>query len=64
MARTYMTRYAWVEEDGSLHFDIPAMLRELGVADTPTNRNECTRIAQEFLTRALPHARQEVVEDK
>jgi hypothetical protein len=60
MTRTYYTSYAWVEDDGSLHLDIVAMLRELGVPNTPANRDECTRIAQAYFARELPTARQEV----
>jgi hypothetical protein len=52
-----LTDYAWTEEDGSLHFDIPKMLKHLGVADTIENRERASRQALEFLLKECPDAK-------
>lgn len=50
----WITPCAWIDhDDGSLHIDVPKMLRELGVPDTAANRDECTQMATEQLQRML-----------
>jgi hypothetical protein len=52
---------AYVEDDGSLHFDIPEQLRILGAADTPENRAEATRLIQQVVKQLMPETEIEVV---
>lgn len=46
--------FSWVDGDGSLHLDIPAMLRKMNVDDTEANRAEATQAALEYFNRMLP----------
>lgn len=44
---------ALIDDEGRLHLSIPDMLDELGVADTPENRQRCEEMAVEFLKEML-----------
>ena len=45
----WLTEFAWADGEGGLHFEIPLMLRRLGQADTPENREALTQMLQEML---------------
>jgi hypothetical protein len=52
-----ITPCAWIDErDQSLHIDVPKMLRELGVPDTPETREAATKMAAEQLQKMCKHA--------
>src|ERR1044071_7023853 len=38
-AMNRLSKFAWHDVDGAMHLDVPAMLKELGMADTPENRD-------------------------
>ena len=53
MSVTWLTRIAWTDADGGLHIDVPRLLDELGVPDTPETREEATRLAAKILGEML-----------
>jgi hypothetical protein len=57
MKRTYLASFAWYEEDGSLHFDLSALLKDMGQPDTAANRAQCERWIREFFGREMPATR-------
>jgi hypothetical protein len=60
--KKWLTTFAWFEPDGSLHIDIPKMLKHMGVADTVENRERASREALEYLLKECPDA--QIVLDK
>jgi hypothetical protein len=51
--KTWLTRCAWSDDEGGLHIDIPRMLDELGVPDTPEYRAKASEIAKQLLEKML-----------
>jgi len=48
-----LNSWAWVDGD-ELHFNIPALLTVMGCADTPENRENATRAAEQVLRDLFP----------
>lgn len=48
-----LSQSAWIGDDGQLHLSVPEMLAELGVADTPENRQRCEEVALDCLKEIL-----------
>jgi hypothetical protein len=62
-ARPGMVAAAYVDDDdGSLHFDIPEILRRLGIPVTPESVDLAAELIAETLRDALPDALVEVDE--
>jgi hypothetical protein len=58
MRSNWLTNCSWVDEkDKSLHIDIPRMLKELGLPDTPENRDAATQLAAKILKNLTPKAK-------
>jgi hypothetical protein len=51
--REWLTNCAWQDADGALHIDVPRMLKELDVPDTPETREAMTEMAAKILTDML-----------
>jgi len=51
MKAEWLNDFSWTDAEGGLHFDIPVMLRRLGVADTPENRDRLAAMVAESLTK-------------
>ena len=51
--KTWLTRCAWTDEQGGLHIDVPQMLDELGVPDTPEYREAAVKMTTELLQKML-----------
>jgi hypothetical protein len=51
--KNWLTNCAWEDGSGGLHIDIPRMLDELGVPDTPEYRAKATEIARQLLEQML-----------
>jgi hypothetical protein len=44
----------WIDADGALHFDVPAIHQHLGLPDTPETREETTEMLAAMLKKMLP----------
>jgi hypothetical protein len=51
-----LNEFAWIDDGGALHLNIPEMLKKMNVADTDANREEATRTAMLYLQRELPQS--------
>jgi hypothetical protein len=52
----------YLDAGNNLHVDTPELLEYFGYADTPENRDVCTREAMRALRRLYPSVPQHVVE--
>jgi hypothetical protein len=50
----HLTSWAWVDNDGALHLEIPALLQEMNVRDTPENREKASALAETMLRDLMP----------
>ncbi len=46
----------WIDRRGGLHFSLPEILRELGLPDTPADREMLTQMIVEMMARVSPGA--------
>jgi len=53
MRKTRLTNCAWMDNQGRLHISVPEMLKELGVPDTPHNRQKYCQLAADHLAVLL-----------
>ena len=53
MKKQWLTTCAWEDEAGALHIDVPRMLTEMGIPDTPGARDAMTREAARILAELL-----------
>jgi hypothetical protein len=51
MSAQWLNDFSWTDEGGGLHFDIPVMLRRLGVVDNAENRDRLAEMVAENLTK-------------
>ena len=51
--KAWLTNCAWFDDAGALHIDVPRMLDEMGVPDTPATRDACAEMAGKILADML-----------
>lgn len=51
--KAWLTNCAWVDDAGALHIDVPRMLDEMGLPDTPELRDRCAEMAGKILAEML-----------
>jgi hypothetical protein len=49
-----LSKFAWHDADGAMHLDVPAMLKELGMADTPENRDWMVKEIHKHMAEISP----------
>jgi hypothetical protein len=48
--------YIWLDPQGNLHIDIPTLLRQVGLPDTPSTREVARQAALKAVREVLPEA--------